>query len=158
MSKLDTESQRELNGVHPKLVLVVEDSAAMTKQVFAVHDGIRTLQEQHALLSAGASTTLKSLHLEQPDGYGHAVDLVPIINDRLRWEWEPIFKIAHAVAKAAKKHNVYIIWGGVWDKPLNELDTTSPESLKREMELYAARRKAQGKRVFLDGPHFQLAK
>lgn len=157
MNKLSPESKAELNGVSPKLVLVVEGAANRSKQLFAVHDGVRTLQEQHELLAAGASTILKSKHLVQPDGYGHAVDLVPLINNLLRWEWEPIFKIAHAVAIEAKKQNVYVIWGGVWDKPLNELDTTSPESLKREMELYAARRKAQDKRVFLDGPHFQLA-
>lgn len=157
MNKLSPESKAELNGVSPKLVSVVGGAASRSKQLFAVHDGIRTLQEQHELLSAGATTTLKSKHLVQSDGFGHAVDLVPIINGQLRWEWEPIFKIAHAVAQEAKKQNVDLIWGAVWDKTLNELDTTSPESLKREMELYAARRKAQGKRVFLDGPHFQLA-
>lgn len=157
MYQLGAKSKSELEGVTPGLVKTVEDAIKITAQDFSVHDGIRTLQEQHELLAKGASTTLKSMHLIQDDGYGHAVDLVPYINGRLRWEWEPIYKIAHAVAQAAKKNNVTLIWGAVWDRTLDQLDTTSPESLKREVELYVARRKAEGKRVFLDGPHFQTA-
>lgn len=157
MFQFGAKSISELEGVKPDLVTVAKDALGLTKQDFGVFDGIRTLQEQHEMLASGASHTLKSKHLKQSDGYGHAVDLVPYIAGRYRWEWEPIYKIAHAVARAAKKHGVIIRWGGVWDKTLDQLDTSSPESLKREVELYVARRKAQGLRAFIDGPHFELA-
>lgn len=157
MFKFGAKSLAELEGVKPELVTVVKEALELTKQDFTVFDGIRTLKEQHEMLASGASHTLKSMHLVQSDGYGHAVDLVPFIAGRLRWEWEPIYKIAHAVARAAKKHNVTVQWGGVWDKTLDQLDTSSPETLKREVELYVARRKAQGLRAFIDGPHFELA-
>lgn len=157
MYQLGNKSKAELVGVAPEIVKVVETAIAISDVDFSVHDGIRTQEEQAKLLARGSSTTMNSKHLKQADGYGHAVDLVPFVDGQLRWEWEPIYKIAHAVAQAAKKHNVKIIWGAVWDRTLDQLDTTSPESLKRECEEYAKRRKSQGKRVFLDGPHFQKA-
>lgn len=157
MFKLGTKSKAELIGVTHNLVLVVNDAIKITPVDFAVHDGIRTLQEQQELYNLGASKTLESLHLMQSDGTGHAVDLVPVINRKLRWEWEPIYKMAHAVAKAAEKRGVELVWGGVWDRKLSQLDTSSPEALKREVELYVERRKQQGKSAFIDGPHFQLA-
>lgn len=157
MFQLGTKSKAELQGVHPDLVLVTETAITITNVDFSVFDGIRTPAEQQELLKRGSTTTTNSKHLKQSDGYGHAVDLVPVVNGRLVWEWEPIYKIAHAVAAAAKKHNVKLIWGGVWDRTLDQLDTSTPESLKREVELYVNRRKSKGKRAFIDGPHFQKA-
>lgn len=158
MFKLGAKSKAELVGVTHNLVLVVNDAIKITPVDFSVHDGIRTQEEQKELYNNGASHTLKSLHLIQLDGFGHAVDLVPFINKKLRWEWEPIYKIAHAVAKSAEKRGLELVWGGVWDRKLSQLDTSSPESLKREVELYVKRRKRLGKKAFIDGPHFQTAK
>lgn len=157
MFKLGAKSKAELKQVAKNMVLVCEDAIKITLVDFAVYDGIRTPQEQKELFNNGASHTLKSLHLIQPDGFGHAVDLVPCINKKLRWEWEPIYKVAHAVAKSAEKRGLDLVWGGVWDRKLSELDTSSPESLKREVELYVKRRKRLGKKAFIDGPHFQTA-
>lgn len=76
---LSKNSRAQLKGVHPDVVRVVERAIVITSQDFAVHDGLRTADEQAALVKAGASWTMKSKHLAQPDGYGHAVDLVPVI-------------------------------------------------------------------------------
>jgi peptidoglycan LD-endopeptidase CwlK len=43
----------------------------LSVQDFAVHDGVRTLEEHKEHIAAGASQTLDSRHLS-----GHAVDLV----------------------------------------------------------------------------------
>jgi len=139
-------SLRELEGVDAELVAMVHRALEITEQEFAVHDGLRTKEEQQALVIAGASQTLDSKHLS-----GQAVDLVPVINGKLRWEWEPIFVVAKAVREAAKEMGLKIRWGCAWDvNYTNTLDT--PEAVS---EAYVARRKAAGKKPFLDGPHFE---
>jgi peptidoglycan L-alanyl-D-glutamate endopeptidase CwlK len=147
--KLSRRSLRELEGVHPDLVAVVKRAVELTVQDFAVHDGLRTLREQRRMVETGASRTLDSRHLE-----GCAVDLVPWINGRSRWEWPPIYRIADAVRLAARELAIPLRWGGAWDIPFTE-STDSPEDL---VAGYAARRRRTGKGAFLDGPHFELPK
>ena len=93
---LGANSLKELNGVHPDLVAVVRRALELSAQDFAVHDGIRTPAEQKQLVASGASQTLDSRHLT-----GHAVDLVPYINGKLRWEWPPIYIIAEAISASS---------------------------------------------------------
>lgn len=152
MFSLGAKSLRELEGVHPALVDIVHIAIQRTPIDFSVHDGIRTLDEQREYVRTGASQTLKSKHLFQPDGYGHAVDLVPYINGMLRWEWVPLHKIAAVMRTAARQKGVQLIWGGVWDIPLN--DIKGP--LDAAVAAYVARRKRLGKKAFIDGPHFEL--
>lgn len=140
-------SLKELQGVHPDLVGVVNRAVELSNQEFAVHDGIRTLEEQKQLVERGVSKTLKSRHIS-----GHAVDLVPLINGKLRWEWEPIYVIAEAVRNAARTAGIPIRWGGCWDVLLTNSDE-SPEDL---LTAYSERRRSQGKKPFLDGPHYEL--
>ncbi len=145
--KLGKTSLRELNGVHADLVAVVQRAIALTAQDFSVHDGIRTLADQQRLVAKGASPTLDSRHLT-----GHAVDLVPYINGKLRWEWGPIYVIADAVRVAAQELNIPLRWGGAWDIDFS----TSGDSTEDLVALYVARRKAANLRAFIDGPHFEL--
>lgn len=147
--KLGKRSLEELDGVHEDLVAIVKRAIEITPQDFSVHDGIRSLEEQKNLVEKGASKTLNSRHLT-----GHAVDLVPYINGKLRWEWEPIHVIADAIRTAAKELDIPIRWGGAWDINLTDSED-APEDL---VEDYSNRRKKQKKRVFLDGPHFELPK
>ncbi len=140
-------SLKELNGVHEDLLAVVNRAIEITPQDFSVHDGMRTLDEQKELVKRGVSKTLNSRHIS-----GHAVDLVPYINGKLRWEWEPIYVIADSVRLAAKELSIPLRWGGAWDIDFTGSDD-SPEDV---VEDYSARRKKMNKRVFLDGPHFEL--
>lgn len=142
-------SKKELIGVHKDLVAVVELAIQKSIQDFAVHDGIRTLAEQQQLVAAGASQTLDSRHIT-----GHAVDLVPYINGKLRWEWPPIYVIADAVRMAARELSIPIRWGGAWDVDF----TQSTESTEDLVTAYVARRKKQGMKAFIDGPHYELPK
>ena len=147
--KLGEKSVKELQGVHADLVAVVKRAIELSVQDFAVHDGIRTPEEQKEHVASGASQTLDSRHLS-----GHAVDLVPLINGKLRWAWPPIYRIADAVRTAAKELNVPLRWGGAWDINFTDSDDR-PEDLLAD---YSARRKKAGKKLFLDGPHFELPK
>lgn len=151
--RLGAASLGALKGVHPSLVAVVDRAISLTEQDFSVHEGVRTWARQQEYVRKGVSKTMFSEHLPQPDGYGHAVDLVPYIDGVLRWEWEPIFRIACAVDQAAFELNVKIRWGGVWDRVMSEYGG-SVAALKKAVDEYCARHPGPD---FIDGPHFELA-
>lgn len=149
--KLGLRSKQELQGVHPDLVHVVEFAILVSKQDFAVHDGLRTDTEQARLVHAGASRTMNSMHRVQPDGFGHAVDLVPYVNGKLRWEWGPIYLIAEAMKKTAEDFGVRLRWGGNWQELTGS--SKAPHVLVRE---YVDQRRGIGQTAFIDGPHYEL--
>lgn len=107
--KLSLGSLAKLKGVHPDLVRVIKKAAEMTKVEFAVIEGLRTLERQKQLVAAGASKTLKSRHLT-----GHAADVVPLVDGRIRWDWPLYHKLAPFIKAAARAENVPIEWGGDW--------------------------------------------
>ena len=147
--KLGSKSLKELEGVHADLVAVVKRAIEITSQDFTVHDGKRTPEEQQQLVNSGASQTLNSRHIS-----GHAVDLVPFINGKPRWEWTPIYRIADAVRLAAKELSIPLRWGGAWDIAFTDTED-APHDLAVD---YTNRRRAMGKSAFLDGPHYELPK
>ena len=146
---LGTVSRQNLVGVHPDLVRVVLRAIEITAQDFRVHDGVRSIDEQSALVASGASKTMDSRHLT-----GHAVDLVPVVNGKLRWEIVPCCAIAESVRTAAKELDIPIRWGACWDARL-DLSTASTEDI---VAGYGERCHRLGKRCFVDGPHFELPK
>lgn len=158
---LGAKSRTELAGVHPDLVKVVERAISLTPQDFAVHDGLRTLEEQREYVRRGVSRTMNSKHRPQADGYSHAVDLVPFVNGKLRWEWEPIYHIAAAVLRAATELAVPLRWGAIWDVPFlslmpaERLRETLPATLKKAVAAYCVRHPGPD---FIDGPHYELVR
>jgi peptidoglycan L-alanyl-D-glutamate endopeptidase CwlK len=145
-------SEKELVGVNPKLVSVVRMALTLSPQDFAVHDGVRNEAEQAELVRTGASQRIDSKHRRQSDGFGHAVDLVPYVNGKLRWEWGPIYPIAEAMRRASVICGVPITWGGCWD--INFRDSTGP--VEKLVEQYVQRRKKLRRKAFIDGPHYEL--
>lgn len=148
-------SLAELAGVHPDLKRVAHRAIEISAQDFAIHDGLRTETEQRENVRRGVSQTMASKHLKQADGFGHAIDAVPFVNGKLRWEWPPAYVVAAAVRLAAIELGVKLRWGGVWDRELAQLPAT-PDLIEDAVEAYGARRRAAGKRAFPDGPHFEL--
>lgn len=147
---LGKKSLQELDGVHEALVRIVKLAIQKTTQDFIALDGLRTTTEQRALVESGASKTMDSRHLT-----GHAVDLVPIVNGKPRWEWGPILQVVNAVRSAAQELGIPLRWGGAWDVNLTETEE-DPAFLVSE---YQRRCAAKGKKdIFLDGPHFELPK
>ena len=110
-----------LRGLHSDLVAVVYRAFELCEIEFAVIEGLRTIEKQRILFAKGASKTMNSRHLD-----GHAVDLAPVIDGEIRWDWPPFYKIATAVKAAAEELGTPIEWGGDWT------------------------------RGFKDGPHWQL--
>lgn len=144
---LNQTSLDELDGLHPELVSIVKRAIQLSPQMFSVHDGIRTTAEQQRLVAIGSSQTMDSRHIS-----GHAVDLVPFVNGKLRWEWPPIYLIADAVRSAARELGTPLRWGGAWDIDFTQ-SKESPEDLVAQ---YIARRRKKGLRFFIDGPHYEL--
>jgi peptidoglycan L-alanyl-D-glutamate endopeptidase CwlK len=98
-----------LKGVNPDLVAVVNLAHQISEVDFAVIEGLRTRDRQAQLVAKGASKTMNSRHIT-----GHAVDLAPVIDGEIRWDWPPFYKIADAMKEAADRLGVSIVWGGSW--------------------------------------------
>lgn len=151
--RLGHKSLQNLQGVHAHLSAVVDRAIELSEVDFTVFEGLRTRERQAQLVAKGASTTMNSRHLVGKDGFGHAVDLVPLVDGQPRWDWPLCYKIAEAMWAASMELGVPIRWGGVWDRTLADLAHADMEG---EVADYVSRRRAAGKRAFTDGPHFEL--
>ena len=145
---LGSRSIQRLKGLHPDLVKVVKRAIALSGIDFTVLEGLRTVERQRELVRTGASQTMDSRHIT-----GHAVDLGAFVAGQVQWEWALYPPIADAVRRAALELAVPIRWGGGWFL-LN--DCTSLRSIELKVGAYVAERKAQKRKAFLDGPHFEL--
>jgi peptidoglycan L-alanyl-D-glutamate endopeptidase CwlK len=118
---LNPRSEKNLAGVHPKLVSVVRRAADVSDIEFMVIEGLRTIERQKQLVAKGASKTMNSKHIT-----GHAVDLAPMVDGEIRWDWPLFHKLAPIIKQAAKDMGVNIVWGGDWrsfaDGPHWEID------------------------------------
>lgn len=106
---LGKRSLERLQGVHPDLVKVVKRAIEITDRDFTVGEGLRTLEQQKINVAKGVSSTLKSRHIT-----GHAVDLWPLVDGKVTWDWKYYYPLADVMKKAAKEVGVVIEWGGDW--------------------------------------------
>ena len=144
---LSARCELRLAGVHSDLVRVVR-RAAEGGAMFRVTEGMRTPERQAELVAKGASQTMNSRHLT-----GHAVDLAPLDNGDISWNWTHFFSLADAVADAADAEGIPLIWGGAWGRLVGDW----PQGrAKAAQAAYVAERRAAGRKPFLDGPHFEL--
>lgn len=137
-------SEAALAGIHPDLLKVVVRALVLTTIDFGVVEGLRSLERQKVLYAQGRTKpgaivtgTMNSRHLAGPDGFGRAVDLVPI-NDRGLRDWNfhnGFLEIGHAMHAAAKELGIPIRWGWDWDG----------DGILQEAGEY-------------DGPHFELSR
>jgi len=146
--KLSQRSIDRLEPVKPELFDVVLEAISLTKVDFGVICGLRTEEEQRALVEKGASQTMKSKHLT-----GDAVDLMAYIDGRGTWELNVYDDIAEAMREAARNQGVRIRWGAAWTVPdIAEWNLTMEDA----MNSYIDERRAERKRPFIDAPHFEL--
>lgn len=124
--QLSQRSLTRLIGVHPDLVEVVKLAIQRTPVDFMVVEGVRTLAQQREYVTKGASQTMSSYHLPQADGFGHAIDLAPLVRGAIPWnDWRAFADLAAVVKACAAELGVPVEWGGAW-------------------------------KSFKDGPHFQI--
>jgi peptidoglycan L-alanyl-D-glutamate endopeptidase CwlK len=137
-----------MDGVDERLVACVKRAIELSEIDFGVTQGLRTIEEQEALVAKGASKTMKSKHID-----GLAVDLMAYVNGRGCWELNVYDEIADAMKAAAQELDVPIRWGAAWHiNDILEWEGTMEEA----MNDYVDTRRGQGKRPFIDAPHFEI--
>ena len=145
---LSTRSLDKLEGVNEDLVRVVKRAIELTKIDFGVIYGMRTKEEQQKLFDSGKSQTMKSKHLT-----GDAVDLMAYVDGKASWELNLYDDIADAMKWAATEYGTTIRWGAAWHIPdISTWDGTMEEAMMAYIDL----RRSEGRRPFIDGPHFEL--
>ena len=148
MFKLSQRSFQRLAGVDAALQETVKLAIQKTKIDFGVICGMRNLKEQEALVAKGASKTMKSKHLE-----GKAVDLMAYIDGRASWELNLYDEIADAMKEASKETEVDLRWGAAWTtNSLRESDLSCDALMMQYIDI----RRSQGRRPFIDAPHFEV--
>ena len=146
--KLSKRSLGKLEGVKPEMIEVVKTAIEFTTVDFGVIQGLRTIEQQRELVAKGASQTMKSKHLT-----GDAVDLMAYVGSRGSWELTLYAIIADAMNLAAIECDVQLRWGAAWHiDDIREWDGTMQDA----MDPYIDLRRSQGRRPFIDGPHFEL--
>ena len=151
--KLSSRSLGKLEGVHPKLQEVVKKAIGYTNVDFGVTYGVRDLEEQERLYKSGRSQTMKSKHLIQEDGFCHAVDVVAYDGSDVVWEINVYDDICDAFKKAAQEVGISIKWGAAWSEgDIRDYEGTAEEAMNAYIDL----RRSQGRRPFIDGPHFEI--
>jgi len=152
--KLSRRSLDRLEGIDDGLQAVVKHAITLTKTDFGVVQGMRTIEQQKELVAKGASQTMKSKHLE-----GKAFDIMAFVNGRASWELNLYDDLADAIKEAAEVVGVPICWGAAWGTPEMPypMDIRKWESTMEDaMNAYIDLRRSQGRRPFIDGPHFEL--
>lgn len=146
--KLSRRSLDRLVGVNDELTAVVRFAINATKTDFGVIQGLRTLEQQKELVAKGASQTMKSKHLD-----GNAVDLMAYINGRGSWELNLYDDLADAMKEGAEAAGVAVRWGAAWHIPdIRKWNGTMEEAMNDYIDV----RRSEGRRPFIDGPHFEL--
>lgn len=128
-------SQKNLKGVHPDLIRVMELALKKSEHDFFINEGVRTEARQRDLYAQGRSKpgpkvtwTLVSNHfVNKKTKYGHAVD---IYKHPFNAKQTPAVSkaIAKAVMQAADELDIPVRWGGDWDMDGNYFERGESDS------------------------------
>jgi peptidoglycan LD-endopeptidase CwlK len=114
MFTFSNNSMEKLAQVHPDMVKVAMRAIELTSVDFGVIHGIRTLEEEEQAVASGHSQTMHSMHLPQPDGLSHAIDIAAFPNGKISWDATYYKLIATFFKQAAQELGIPIVWGGDW--------------------------------------------
>jgi hypothetical protein len=145
--QLSQRSLGRMDGIKNNLHSVVCSAIKVSNIDFGVICGLRTQEEQQALLAKGATQTNRSKHLT-----GDAVDLMAYIGSRGSWELNLYDDIADAMKQAAIEHDEKIRWGAAWHiADIRDWEGTMEEAMTSYIDL----RRSQNRRPFIDAVHFE---
>lgn len=141
-------SRSRLDGVHPALVEVLQIAINVTRQDFAIHDGLPADIAARDAIGRGASWTIDTDGLSQADTWASAADLVPFVDGGPDWSWLRLCEVAVAVRRGLDFVNegraaqgfapLVLTWGGVGDRDFATLPADA-EGLAAEVAAYLAR-------------------
>lgn len=143
-----------LDGLHPKLIAVVNRAAKQSE--FIVVEGVRSDEQCFINFGKGRNAAqcvvggcpakyaqpklakvtwlahaLSSNHRKKPDGFGHAVDLLPA-----PFDWTHGFdELARVMFAAAKAESVKVRWGADWDRDGHAHEPGETDAPHFEIEL-----------------------
>ena len=131
MYKFGAKSKSRLETCHPDIQKICNELIKIMD--VTVLEGVRTKEQQEEYVRTGKSKTMNSKHLEQGDGYSHAVDLAPFPID---WNYRERFVYMQGMIRGiALQLGIEVRSGIDWDSDGQVKDHT-----------------------FFDGPHFELKK
>lgn len=118
--KYSQKSLDRLSTCHPDIQKVFKEAIKYVD--ITILEGVRDKERQEELVRTGASKTLNSKHLEQDDGYSHAVDAMPY---PIEWEnWQRNYLFAGFIKGIASAMGVNLRLGADWDGDFNTKDQT----------------------------------
>lgn len=126
MYRFSLTSIGKLEGVHPRLKLLMAVSIKNSPWDFAIESGVRTEKEQKRLYEQGRfgnkgrivtskdGIIKRSNHQVKKNGYGYAVDIVVWENGKKSWNERKLKDISKHIKEQAKILGIRVFWGGDW--------------------------------------------
>ncbi|MCE2516226.1 MAG: M15 family metallopeptidase [Alphaproteobacteria bacterium] len=104
-------SIKNLDKVHPDLQELAHRALQWTRVDFAIISGLRTKEEQNALVANGKSKDPNSKHL-----HGLAIDFAAIdpATGKAGWDRALMMEVGCAFYHAAVERGTRMLWGGMW--------------------------------------------
>lgn len=118
--KYSQKSLDKLSTCHPDIQKVFKEAIKYVD--ITILEGVRSKERQEELVRTGASKTLDSKHLEQKDGFSHAVDAMAC---PIEWEnWQKNYLFAGFIKGIACSIGVKLRLGADWDGDFDTKDQT----------------------------------
>lgn len=138
MNKFGARSLLMLNSARAELIIAATETLHMLERDnldMTVFEGLRTRRQQAINIEKGVSWTMESYHLSDEEGLSRALDLVPYLEGKVRWDDSDVDlqhkidecfdRIAAGMRESCERHGFQIDWGyKLWgkDKPHFQLN------------------------------------
>ena len=157
-------SEARLQNLNSTMRSVCTVALRLSEHDFSIIETLRDAETQNKYFKEGYSKLdgykRKSWHQAKDDGTAHAVDVCIWRDGKLRWEMGhvlvPVFAEAaqRVYHKCGTHFNIRTGYG--WQFLLREGKALTEEEIAVGFEKYVLRKEAEGRKVFVDAPHFEI--